>query len=107
MRPRLHSGNIRRRTRLDDSLFVTALWAAALGAVYFATGKLVLKLAYINQSATAVWPPTGIALAGVLILGPRLWPGVFVGAFLVNITTSGALLPTIGIATGNTLEAVL
>ncbi|HUJ72611.1 MAG TPA: MASE1 domain-containing protein, partial [Verrucomicrobiae bacterium] len=78
-----------------------------LAAVYFVAGKLGLKLAFLNQSATAVWPPTGIALAAVLLFGFRLWPGIWLGAFLVNITTAGSVLTTLGIATGNTLEAVL
>src|ERR1043166_3944462 len=80
---------------------------SALALVYFVAGKLGLKLAFLNQSATAVWPPTGIALAAVLLLGYRVWPGVWLGAFLVNITTAGSLLTTIGIAGGNTLEALL
>jgi PAS domain S-box-containing protein len=78
-----------------------------LAAIYFLTGKLGLQLAYVNQSATPVWPPAGIALTALLLRGSRLWPGVWLGAFLVNITTSGALLATLGIATGNTLESAL
>jgi signal transduction histidine kinase len=80
---------------------------AALALVYFLAGKFGLLLAFANQSASPVWPPTGIALAAVVLLGPRLWPGVFIGAFLVNVTTTGSWLPSMGIATGNTLEAVV
>src|SRR6266478_8578683 len=79
----------------------------ALALVYFACGKFGLSLASVNASATAVWPPSGVALAALLIRGQRLWPGVFLGAFLVNITTQGSALTTLGIAAGNTLEAVL
>ena len=75
--------------------------------VYFVAGKLGLKLAFVHQSATAVWPPTGIALAALLLFGRQMWPGVLVGAFLVNLTTEGSILPSLGIATGNTLEAVI
>ncbi len=78
----------------------------ALAAVYFVAGKLGLKLAFLHRSASPVWPPTGIALAALLMFGYRLWPGVWLGAFLVNITTAGSALTTIGIAGGNTLEAV-
>jgi hypothetical protein len=60
-----------------------------------------------NPSATAVWPPTGIALAAILILGNRVWPAILVGAFFVNYTTAGPLVTSLGIAVGNTLEAVL
>ena len=54
-----------------------------------------------------VWPPSGLAFAAILLWGYRLWPGVFLGAFLVNITTQGTLLTTLGIAAGNTLESLL
>jgi PAS domain S-box-containing protein len=79
----------------------------ALAAVYFIAGKLGLTLAFLHRSATPVWPPTGIALAALLVFGNRIWPGVWLGAFLVNITTAGSVLTSIGIAAGNTLEAVL
>lgn len=80
---------------------------AGLSAIYFVAGKLGLSLAFVNASATAVWPPTGIALAAFLLLGTRVWPGVFIGAFLVNLTTSGSVLSSAGIAVGNTLEGLL
>jgi len=85
----------------------TLLAILALAGGYFCTGKLGLSLAYVHESASAVWPPTGIALAALLLWGWRLWPGIFLGAFLVNITTQGSLATTLGIATGNTLEALL
>lgn len=84
----------------DVSLF------GALAVVYFTAGKLGLKLASINASATAVWPCTGIALAAFLILGYRIWPAILAGAFLVNWTTAGSFLTSVGIAFGNTLEGL-
>jgi diguanylate cyclase (GGDEF)-like protein len=75
--------------------------------LYIVAGKLGLKLAFVNASATAVWPPTGIALAALLILGSWIWPAVFVGAFVVNLFTTGSVGTSIGIAVGNTLEALL
>ncbi len=78
-----------------------------LASVYFAAGKFGLGLAFVNPSASAVWPPTGIALAACLILGYHVWPGLLLGAFLVNLTTTGALLPSLSIAVGNTLEGLL
>ena len=74
---------------------------------YVVAGKLGLELAFLHASATPVWPPTGIALAAVLLLGYRVWPVVFVGAFLVNITTAGSVFTSLGIASGNTLEALV
>jgi integral membrane sensor domain MASE1 len=78
-----------------------------LAAIYTLAGKLGLALAFVNPSATAVWPPTGIALAAVLIFGPRVWPGIFLGAFLTNETTAGSAVTSLLIASGNTLEALV
>src|SRR5881296_4300352 len=74
--------------------------------VYFIAGKLGLSLAFLNASASPVWPPAGIALAVLLLFGYRIWPAIFVGAFLVNATTAGNVATSLAIATGNTLEAV-
>ena len=81
----------------------------ALVAIYFVAGKLSLHLAFLHRSASPVWPPAGIALAVLLLLGYRTWPAIFLGAFLVNVTnapSTGSILTCLGIATGNTLEAV-
>src|SRR5260370_2528618 len=79
---------------------------AVLAAVYFAAGKLGLKLAFVNASATAVWPCTGIALAAFLILGYRVWPAILAGAFLVNQTTAGSVSTSLAISVGNTPKGV-
>lgn len=78
-----------------------------LAGVYFVAGKLGLMLAFVHASATAVWPPTGIALAATLLLGYRVWPAILLGAFLVNATTAGSAWTSLGIAIGNTLEGLL
>src|SRR5438309_9408851 len=80
---------------------------ASLAGAYFVAAKLGLLLSFVHASATAVWPPTGIALAAFLVLGYRVWPGIFLGAFLANLTTAGSVATTIGIATGNTLEGLV
>ncbi len=74
--------------------------------IYFITGKLGLRLATIHPNATAIWAPAGISLAACLLFGSRVAPAIFVGAFLVNFTTAGSALTSIGIGLGNTLEAV-
>jgi PAS domain S-box-containing protein len=84
-----------------------SLWLL-LAATYAIAAKLGLALAFVNASATAVWPPTGIALAAVLIYGwRRAWPGIFLGAFLANETTAGSVATSLAIAAGNTSEALL
>jgi TolB-like protein/integral membrane sensor domain MASE1/class 3 adenylate cyclase/Tfp pilus assembly protein PilF len=78
-----------------------------LAVIYFIAGKLGLMLASLHASASPVWPPAGIALAALLLLGYRAWPAIFVGAFLVNVTTAGNVGTSIAIATGNTFEALV
>src|SRR5437773_191449 len=78
-----------------------------LTGVYVLAGKFGLSLAFVHASASAVWPPTGIALAATLLLGYRVWPALLLGAFLVNVTTAGSVWTSLGIAGGNTLEGLL
>src|SRR6186713_587535 len=75
--------------------------------IYFIAGKIGLHLASLHASASPVWPPAGIALAAMLLLGYRAWPAIFIGAFLVNLTTAGDIGTSVAIATGNTLEAIV
>jgi signal transduction histidine kinase len=77
-----------------------------LTLVYFIAGKFGLMLASLHASASPVWPPAGIALAALLLVGYRAWPAIFVGAFLVNVTTAGNVATSLAVASGNTLEAV-
>jgi signal transduction histidine kinase len=79
----------------------------AIGAIYFALAKGGLALASIHPSATPIWPPTGFALAAVLLWGYRAWPAIFIAAVIANATTAGSIATAIAIATGNTLEAVV
>ena len=66
--------------RLGPAGRLLALGALALA--YFSAGRLGLSLAFVHESATAVWPPTGIALAASLVWGYQVWPAVLLGAFL-------------------------
>lgn len=104
--------NITRR----DGRFLLKL--ILLTAVYFIFAKFGLMLAFRHRSATAVWPPTGIALAALVLGGRRFWPAVFLGALFTNLTNfPGPLLAnfmnvrmvsaSLGIAVGNSLEALL
>src|SRR6266481_8867756 len=91
---------------MDHRRFRTPLVTGLLTLVYFTAGKLSLKLAFLYASASPVWPPAGIALAAMLLFGYRVWPAIFIGAFLVNVTTAGNVATSFAIAIGNTLEAL-
>src|SRR3989442_4639881 len=90
----------------------TGRWATdALGMVllfvaYTVTARLGLRMDAVAGFATLVWPPTGIALAALILFGWRLWPGVFAGALCVNLLVGASLPAASRIAAGNTLEAL-
>jgi signal transduction histidine kinase len=80
---------------------------ATVAALYIVAALVGLRLDAVSGFASLVWPPTGIALAAVLLAGRRIWPGIFIGALVANILTGAPSLAAAGIATGNTLEAVV
>jgi diguanylate cyclase (GGDEF)-like protein len=84
-----------------------ALALATIAALYLAAAKFGFTMAFTAEQVTLVWPPTGFALAMLLLFGRRLWPAIFAGAFLANITTHEPVAVAVAIAAGNTAEAVL
>jgi integral membrane sensor domain MASE1 len=80
---------------------------AGVAGVYYGAAKLGLSLAFETASVTAIWAPTGIALAAVLLWGYRIWPGIALGAFLANAWTDVPVYTALGITVGNTLEALV
>jgi diguanylate cyclase (GGDEF)-like protein len=92
-------------SRHAGATYAAKLLGLALG--YYAAAKAGLALAYENSSVTAVWAPTGIALAALVLWGRTLWPGVALGAFLANSWTGVPFITVLGITAGNTLEALV
>jgi len=86
---------------------VTLAQAALLAAIYFGAARFALLLAIPPGYATALWPPSGIALAALLVVGPRLWPGVWLGSLLANLSIDASLPAASIIATGSTLQALV
>jgi len=78
------------------------LLLAGVAAAYLLAARFGLSLAFATKQVTAVWPPTGIAVAAVWALGYRVWPALFVGAFLANATAGESVATAAGIALGNT-----
>jgi signal transduction histidine kinase len=90
-------------------------WVLFTATVYYAAARLGLLLAFEGTNASPVWPPSGIALALLLLLGERVWPGILLGAFssnlrvfLENDAAPAMVLVAVSaaIATGNTLEGL-
>jgi len=88
----------------------------AVAVLYYFSARLGLLLALEGTNASPVWPPSGIALAALLILGWQVWPGITIGAFLANLLTflSSRVADPLSLLTvssfislGNTLEALV
>src|SRR5687767_7863764 len=90
------------RRRAEIALAGTIL---LLGVAYFCGGRVGFALHAVSGFAAPVWPPTGMALAALLLGGMRLWPGVALGAFLLNVEQGAPWIVACSIAVGNTLEA--
>ena len=83
-----------------------AFWFALVSGAYVGAAKLGIELDVAHGVITPVWAPSGISLAALLILGLRYWPAVALGAFVANLTSDAPAGVAVGIALGNTLEAV-
>lgn len=83
-----------------------ALEICVVAAVYYGSAKLGLLQQLVRGQVTPLWPPTGIALASLLLRGPRVWPGIALGALLANVTLGPSPLAVLAIVAGNTLAPV-
>jgi len=89
--------------------FVTGRYFAHIAVVscaYFLAGRLGLATPFTSGNISPVWPAAGIALAAVLVWGYRVWPGIAVAAFFVNLLSPIPTAAAVGLAVGNTLSAV-
>ena len=80
---------------------------ALLAAVYGAAAFFSLRLALVEENVTPLWPPTGIAVAALLLFGTRWWPGIALGAMVVNLPITASPLAAAATALGNTLAPIL
>lgn len=83
-----------------------ACWNVVLAGVYFAVARASLAAATQHRVVSSIWPPAGIALFALVRYGPGLWPGVALGAYLLNVTNSIAVPGALAIAAGDALEAL-
>ncbi|MET9390108.1 MASE1 domain-containing protein [Streptomyces sp. NPDC006624] len=90
-----HAGSRRGASAVLEILVVAAL--------YYGSAELGFLQQLVRGQVTPLWPPSGIALASLLLRGPRVWPGIALGAFLANITLGPSLAAVLAIAVGNTL----
>ncbi len=88
-------------SRLSPRL-AAVLGLAGVAAAYYVAAKLGLAIAVVRDNVTPLWPPTGIAVAAVLVLGRRVWPAIALAAFAVNAPISSSLWAAAFTAFGNT-----
>ncbi len=101
-----HAGETDCSMHINYCLVVLS-WATA----YFVSGKIGLLFALPPGFATIIWPPSGIAVAGMIMVGYRLWPAIFLGSFLINVSVASSLTWTsvivaCGTGVGATFQAV-
>ena len=85
------------------------LWfwqVVGLAIVYHLAARVGLSMAYLQSNTSPVWPPTGIAIAALMLLGRSRWPGVTLGVLLGSLLTGAPFGLALGMAIGNTLEAL-
>ncbi|MFI1290495.1 MASE1 domain-containing protein [Streptomyces sp. NPDC020792] len=82
---------------------MTALRIVAVAVLYYVSGRLGLLQQFMRGQVTPLWPPTGIALAGLLLFGLRVWPGIALAALLIDIPLGPTTPAVLAITAGNTL----
>jgi diguanylate cyclase (GGDEF)-like protein/PAS domain S-box-containing protein len=78
-----------------------------VAGAYYVSAVLSLQVALVGRQVTPIWPPTGIAVVGLLVFGRRVWPGIALAAFLVNAPIGPSAIGASFIAAGNTLAPLL
>ena len=78
-----------------------------IAALYVLAAKVGFTFAFLHTHVSPIWPPTGIAIAAVLLFGYRVAPAILIGAFLSNANAAVTVPAAIAIAIGNTLEAIV
>ncbi|GHH06028.1 membrane protein [Streptomyces lanatus] len=94
-----------RRLRLRQQATDTLRLAVVIAA-YYGSAKLGLEQQLVRGQVTPFWPPTGIALVALLLWGLRMWPGIAIGALIVNVPLGPSILPVLAIVAGNTIAPV-
>ena len=95
------------RQSLGRREWVMPLQVFLLAAVYYVSAQLSLRLSLVDNNVTPFWPPTGIAVVALFLFGRRLWPGVAIGALLVNLPITPAAWAAVTTAAGNTITPVI
>src|SRR5574338_672460 len=100
---------------MTDRTYTYPARLLAIAVAYLVTARLGQSVAIEPGNVTAVWIPSGISVAALILWGVGLWPGVWLGAFAYNlwfflhgglIDAPAAMALAVGIATGSTAMAL-
>ncbi len=80
---------------------------AGLALLYALLATIMVGYFSDRAFVSYVWPPSGLALAALLIGGGKYWPGIFFGALAYNLIADNSIWLSASIALGNTLEALI
>lgn len=98
-------GNLTKRLTNSRGLRDLSL-IVLLAATYIVAGEVALKLELIHLGVVAVWPPSGIAVAALILLGYRVWPSILLGIFVLDVYINRHPLTSLAIASANSLEGL-
>ncbi len=88
-------------------VIVYLIYILLIAGTYFLSAKLGLQFAFLKGNVTLIWPPSGIALAAILLMGPGAIPGIMLGAFSATYSTGAPFLFSLATAIGNPLAAII
>jgi integral membrane sensor domain MASE1 len=97
---------VARHAQLSRGGVVAVVEVCVIAALYYWTARAGLLQQLVRGQVTPLWPPSGIAVAALLLRGPRVWPAITIGAFLVNVSLGPSLPAVLAITAGNTLAPV-
>jgi integral membrane sensor domain MASE1 len=76
-----------------------------VAVIYFGLAGSAHLLPAINPISTPMWPPTGSALALVLLRDYRIWPAILIGLGSFSLLVGGSLLELVSVAVGTLLAS--
>ncbi len=91
----------------QHSFLLYCLRILLISGAYYITARMGMMMGTMSGFATLIWPPSGIALAALILWGRNLWPAVFIGGMSSNYFTGAPLLTSLGVGAGNSLAAVV
>ena len=79
-----------------------------MATIYFIAGKISFAISHDSTIVTIViFMAEGFALAAVLLYGRSLWIGIFIGQFILALSSGMSVLPSAIISSINAVEAIL